>query len=147
MPAGNKLTPGHIEIEERDNNAVAMRLSGATFQQIADQLDYANRGAAHKGVTAALKRAAREANSEMLELELGRLDRLQTAHWVKAIQGDIKAAEYCLRVIDRRCKLLGLDAAIKIEQDIHIFDTREELEHEAEQIIAAIKDRMNEPAT
>ena len=43
--------------------------------------------------------------------ELTRLDRLQRAHWVKALQGDVDATDRVLRVISMRVKLLGLSHA------------------------------------
>jgi hypothetical protein len=104
--------------EERRKNAVALRLAGAAWQAIADQLGYASRGAACEDVrrAMALSRAelAQSAN-ELRETELSRLDRLQAALWTKAINGDVKAVDAALKIIDRRIRLLGLDAPQQVE--------------------------------
>ena len=43
-------------------------------------------------------------------MELMRLDELQAAHWGQAVSGDVKSAEFILKVIDKRTKMLGLIA-------------------------------------
>jgi hypothetical protein len=69
---------------ERRTKAIAMRIAGAEWQQIADQLGYSSRGAACKDVTRALQaRLAEQAASvDMLrEVELMRLDALTREAW------------------------------------------------------------------
>lgn len=124
-----------ITAAARDTDAVKLRVAGATFQQIADQLGYVDKSHASQAVKRCLKKAAREATQEMFELELQRLEDLQVTYWVQARAGDKKAAELCLKIIDRRCKLLGLDAAIKIDHDLHVYSTREEMEAELVRIL------------
>jgi len=55
-------------------------------------------------------------------LELLRLDELLNALWDTAIAGDLKAVDRVLKVMERRAKLLGLDAPFEIKTDgqIHI---------------------------
>lgn len=45
---------------------------------------------------------------ELLAMELQRLDALQDAHWGQATSGDVRSAEFILKVIDKRSKMLGL---------------------------------------
>ena len=45
---------------------------------------------------------------EFRALELQRLDRLQVALWPKALEGDVSAIQGTLKIIDQRCRLLGL---------------------------------------
>lgn len=97
----------------RRAQAIQMRLAGLTYDVIAQRLKYSSRQAAAKDIERALAVALRDANrsaEEFREVELMRLDRLQAAAWATAIQGDPRAIHACLQVIDRRCKLLGLDA-------------------------------------
>lgn len=97
----------------RRAQAIQMRLAGLTYDVIAQRLKYSSRQAAAKDIERALAVALRDANrsaEEFREVELMRLDRLQAAAWAKAVQGDPRAIHACLQVIDRRCKLLGLDA-------------------------------------
>lgn len=104
---------------ERRAKAIAMYLGGVTdWQKIATTLGYASRGAAHTDVTRALERATAEANRNadvLRQQELMRLDRLQQALWTKALAGDPKATYAVLGIIDRRCKILGLDAPVRHE--------------------------------
>lgn len=98
---------------ERRGKAIAMRLAGVDYQAIADRLGYAGRAAACKDISRALEQHTAEAlrNADQLrQQELMRLDRLQAAVWTKALAGDPKAVETALKVVDRRIRLLGLDA-------------------------------------
>jgi hypothetical protein len=106
---------------QRRSQAIALKLAGAEWQQIADTLGYADRGAACKDVTRALEAAIAEgrAGAEILrETELLRLDRLQRGHWSQAVGGDPRAADTVLKVIDRRCRLLGLDVPPDVEEQM-----------------------------
>ena len=47
----------------------------------------------------------------LLTMELDRLDQLQRAVWADALGGDTKAVDACLKIIDKRAKLLGLENA------------------------------------
>ena len=47
--------------------------------------------------------------TELLQLELERLDTLQQAAWVWALKGNAEAYRNVLRTMERRAKYLGLD--------------------------------------
>jgi hypothetical protein len=103
---------------KRRAQAIALRLAGMDYQTIADRLDYSSRGAASKDVHRALEEnleAESAAAQTLRELEVQRLDRMQAAAWAKAAKGDLKAIETVLKVIDRRCRLLGLDKPARAE--------------------------------
>lgn len=103
---------------ERRAKAIALRIAGLEYQQIADRLGYASRGAAYTDINRALEQHVAEMRSSaevLRQQELARLDRLQASLWPQAVAGDNKVAETILRIIDRRCKLLGLDAPTKHE--------------------------------
>lgn len=103
---------------ERRRQAVALRLAGMPYDAIAEKLKYADRAAAHKDITRALEQSAKELHRNLDVLrqeELERLNRLQAGLWAAAVAGDTKAAQAVLGIIDRRCKLLGLDAPIRHE--------------------------------
>ena len=105
----------------RRGKAVAMRLAGLDFQTIADRLGYADRAAAHKDITRALESNVAEMhrNADVLrQEELARLDRLQAGAWTAAAAGDVKAIQAVLGIIDRRCKLLGLDVVDRRDQPL-----------------------------
>lgn len=103
---------------ERRGKAVAMRLAGLDYETIANRLGYASRGAACQDITRALEAnvAEQNRNADVLrQEELQRLNRLQAGVWQAAVSGDTKAVDTALRIIDRRCKLLGLDAPVRHE--------------------------------
>lgn len=103
---------------ERRSKAVAMRLAGIDYDTIAQRLGYSDRGAAHKDISRALEQNVAELsrNADVLrQEELQRLDRLQAGVWAAAAAGDTKAVDTALKIIDRRCKLLGLDAPQRVE--------------------------------
>jgi len=85
-----------------------MLTHGATYQEAADELGYANRGTVHRIVQQSL--AAHEVASveTLREVEVRRLDALQVGLWDAAEAGDVEAAHLCLRVILARIKVLGL---------------------------------------
>ncbi|MBM0203537.1 hypothetical protein JNW90_10725 [Micromonospora sp. STR1s_5] len=97
---------------ERRAKAVALRLSGTHLDVIAEALDYSSPAAVSKDIsramTAAIKVQSRNAE-ELRMVELMRLDRVQRGLWPAAIAGDVKSAETVLKIIDKRCRLLGLD--------------------------------------
>lgn len=98
---------------DRQTKAVALRLAGLDFVHIADQLGYSSRGAAVADVESAISARIEDGTrslDELREIELLRLDRLQAAAWAKALSGEHKSIELVLKILDRRCKLLGLDA-------------------------------------
>lgn len=77
-----------------------------------------------------------KAVEELRETELGRLDRLQAAHWQQAMGGHVGSSRMVLSCIEARAKLLGLyapvrvDARVRSELDAQIEALIEELEAE-----------------
>ena len=109
-------TPGkhsrRIVALEREQRALELRKAGATYQQIADAMGLSTMGAYN-----AVKRAIGKLNNKITEdakavrrLELERLNQAQLAIWPRVQKGDIKAINALLRIMERRAKLLGLDA-------------------------------------
>ena len=93
----------------RRARAVELRTQGLTYEQIAAQLGYKNRGTVHRMVSDALKAQTVEAVDQLRSLEVERLDRLQFGVWQKAMAGDVPSGMLAIRVIMARCRLLGLD--------------------------------------
>ncbi|MFF4644978.1 hypothetical protein [Streptomyces sp. NPDC001389] len=103
---------------ERRAKAIRLKIDGASYTEIAEQLGYSSRGSACSDVRRALEKHVIEeglAVEAWRELELARLDLLQKAIWPEATEGNPRAIETALKILDRRAKLLGLDSAIKLE--------------------------------
>jgi hypothetical protein len=105
-----KRLANQLASHDRKLQALELRKAGATYQAIADQLGYRSVSGAHKAVTAALKATLREPADQLRELELTRLDAMLLPLWRRVQSGDEKAVDRALRIMERRARLLGLDA-------------------------------------
>lgn len=101
--------------EERRQRALELRRTGATFEQIAKKLEYRSPAEAARDITRMLTSVIRETSEEVRAVELARLDGLMVTLWPSARRGDLQAVDRVLKVMERRAKLLGLDAAQKHE--------------------------------
>ena len=104
-----------VAAHTRQLQALELRKAGATYQAIAEQLGYAHAKGAYKAVTSALKLTLREPADELRELEVARLDAMLLPLWRRVQSGDEKAVDRVLRIMERRARLLGLDAPTRGE--------------------------------
>ena len=95
--------------EYRKARSVELAMQGMSYDAIAAELGYANRGTAWRVVNKALTERVDGAVEEYREMELARLDSLQAALWPKAMDGDARAVDSILKIIDKRVRILGLD--------------------------------------
>lgn len=111
----------------RKARAVELLLDGHNYDQIASELGYANRGTAWRTVQRALHDREVKAVDTYREIELARLDALQAGCWEAAVSGDRIAIETVLKVIQQRCRLLGLSglkATMESNQGLFVTDGR-----------------------
>lgn len=98
------------DAEKRQRQALELHLAGATYDEIARQLEYASRSGAYKAVQKALeeRRApdSTPADAKPAETELARLDAMLQGLWPKARKGDVAAVDRVLLIEQRREKLL-----------------------------------------
>lgn len=93
---------------ELDAQALDLRRAGASPQRIAAELHFKTARQADAAVVRALKAQATPTDpGRIRELELDRLDRLQTALWVKALRGDMAAVDRVTRIGEQRMRLAG----------------------------------------
>jgi hypothetical protein len=92
----------------RHARAVELVTQGLTYQQVADELGYANRGTVYRIVHQTLAADTTQAVEMLHELEVARLDALQASLWGRAVAGDLEAVRAALRIVIARCRLLGL---------------------------------------
>lgn len=112
-----RVTRTKVEIRERQRQALELRLAGETFQSIAGKLDYKSKHGAYKAVETALREITREPAEAVRQLELQRLDAMLVTLWPQMQRGDLQALAGCLKIGERRAKLLGLDAAEPAKAD------------------------------
>ena len=104
------------EVIERERKVLEARLLGLPWETIAKEVGYASAGAAYNAYSRALVRTLREPAEEIRQQELERLDRMMTRFYNDAIRtGNPASASTTLRIMERRAKLLGLDAPTKID--------------------------------
>lgn len=119
-PAKRKRRAIAVSVLERRRLVLEYAKTGASFRAIADRVReelglprYAFQQA-HEDFKAALQTFRDDLKLEAahyVALELERLDALTEALWPKAMSGQTPAVAAILRVMERRAKLLGLDAA------------------------------------
>src|SRR5699024_8410222 len=112
--AGKHANAKEFERAERKKNAVELRLAGASYRDIGNALGCST-VTAMNDCKEALAEIPMQQADEMRTVELSRLDLLQRAVWGKAIKGDLQAVDRALKIIDRRAKLLGLDAPQQVQ--------------------------------
>jgi hypothetical protein len=137
-----------------------MRIGGASYRAIGEQLGITESGAA-KAVKRAMKRIADEVkeNAEQYrDLQLERLDKMLLAVWSDAIKGSYGAVDRVLKIEYQRAKLLGLDAPTQVSitwqtellqliesGDVTLDEAREELGDDlANEFFAAAGIRLGE---
>lgn len=109
-----------VGLSARDRAAVALRLAGAGFQEIAEVLELADAGQARLAVERGLAvEAGGEGDRERLRLEEERrLMGLLKPLWAKAVDPEspeqVVASRAALAVIDRHARLMGLDAPTEV---------------------------------
>jgi len=126
-----------IDRVNRDLAILNMRLHGLTFPEIARKLPEAgfkrvSVSRIYAIVGKALRSAPNQPARDLRQLELMRLDQLQAAHYKNAMNGDAAAAQRVLAIMDRRAKLLGLDAAA--ETGASLDEARDSLIKKLEQL-------------
>lgn len=100
-----------VEIAERRQQVAANIRAGTDYRTIAEAL-HVSVGTIASDFKAIMKdwRAhAVVAVEDVVFLELERLNTLQNAIWAKAVGGDYKAIELCLKISERRVKMLGVE--------------------------------------
>ena len=115
--AAAKSSVRRIRTTEKTLRALELRKRGLNYTQIGEKLG-CHRSTACRYVMSELENLAdkcREEAAHVRDLELQRLDALYLKAWEAVEGGDLPSIDRCLRVQERRAKLLGLDAAEKVE--------------------------------
>ncbi|MGV0154163.1 hypothetical protein ACSW29_12575 [Rhodococcus sp. GB-02] len=102
------------EERARAQRCLDMKLQGNTWTVIAEVEGYADRSGPRHAVERLLDRVESARVADYREVEAARLDALQAMHWKAALTGDLKSAEFVLKVSAQRTKLLGLAVPEKL---------------------------------
>lgn len=97
------------EKAEQDEKALKLRRAGISPAVIAEQLGLRSAAAAEAAILRALDAQGGTADPATVRaLELDRLDQLQRAVWVQAVQGDMKAIDQVKQLAEMRVRLSGI---------------------------------------
>lgn len=99
----------------RQEKALELRRAGMAFSAIAAHIGI-SKSRAHELVCAGLEDARDQiaaTSNELRAEEVSRLDGMLEKVYPKAAQGDLLAVDRVLKIMERRAKLLGLDAPIR----------------------------------
>lgn len=119
-PTPNARVAAKIERDIRRAQAIKLAIDGYTYDEIADQLGYSSRQAAHRDVKAALAPAAaavREAGAEYYAVQAARLERMHREAW-RIFEEYSTGDEYSDRADQR---LAALDRAMKASAELRKF--------------------------
>lgn len=112
---GAKTSPETAAAKMKAAKALELRMEGKTFEAIAEELGYAGKQGAYDAVRRSLEAITREPAEALLKLDLERLDAMWGIHYLNAQAGDVQALAACMKIMERRAKLLGLDAPVKTD--------------------------------
>lgn len=119
-----QLSPATLKARQREKQAFDLRLAGATFADIADQLDYRWPSSAHHAVMRYLKRLGPpDEAKDMRKLQVQRLRRLLLAVWNRATRSpaDDKAQQRALNILKEISALLGLYVPRELKADLTLI--------------------------
>ena len=111
----SKLSPRRIDAQQRQHQAMELRMAGRTWQEIADHLGYKSHTGAYEAVKVALSRSNHEAAEDYRSLTIGRLTKILQVHWPLMLQADNNSTRLCLQTIKDMREVLGLDSPSKFE--------------------------------
>tara|TARA_B100000519_G_scaffold132739_1_gene114692 strand:+ start:2881 stop:3372 length:492 start_codon:yes stop_codon:yes gene_type:complete len=132
------------------SNILRLRKMGYDAQRISDELDIPLDRVSNI-IKSALKKLTKEmkgAAEEIRCLELSRLDEMQTAIWQDCMDGKLTAIDRVLKIMERRSRLVGLDAPerLNIKTDIKIEQMNEAKDRLMSKILDMVpEDEAEEP--
>lgn len=119
---GMKTNKATLGARVKAAQAMTLRMEGRTFDAIAKELGYAGKQGAYDAVRRSLREVIREPAEELIRLDLERLDVLWGIQYLNAQSGDVQAMAACMKIMERRAKILGLDAVPKAPEADSLLD-------------------------
>ncbi|MEY2655068.1 MAG: Rhodococcus phage Jace [Pseudomonadota bacterium] len=116
MAAANKTSAAKAVTLQRQQASLELRRMGMGYIEIGNRLGI-SKSQAHRLVQAGLADARAQIGAEANDLkseEISRLDAMLAGLWPDARKGQHGAVDRVLKIMERRAKLLGLDAPVKL---------------------------------
>lgn len=109
-----------LELLNKENLVVYMRhKEGKTLETIARELGYANASGVQKAYKRAVKRIEHPDSDDYFQAHIERLDALIETYTLPAANGNLRSADFLLRVMNQQADLLGLKAPVQIQQEVN----------------------------
>ena len=127
-----------IRVRENKLRAIELRKCGLNYREIGQAMGV-TAVVAWKWVRSVLDETAKkcdEGAEHLRQIELERMDELWSNIWPAAKQGDLDYIKACMRIMERRAQLLGLDAPKKLEVDANVTS---DIDQQLTVLIAGIK--------
>ena len=127
------------ELEAKELKVLELRRAGFTFQRIAEEVGYATPSGAQRALERVMTRNVPQAPEEFRWQELDRLDRMQVALWPRAMKGDDRAIGTIVRLMERRARLVGIDAPQRIQAEVVNYDGNRDIDGDIERIVNILR--------
>jgi hypothetical protein len=127
------------ELEAKEAKVLELRRAGFTFQRIAEEVGYATPSGAQRALERIMTRNVPQAPEEFRWQELDRLDRMQVALWPRAMKGDDRAIGTIVRLMERRARLVGIDAPQRIQAEVVNYDGNRDIDGDIERIVNILR--------
>lgn len=111
----------YIEQMERHTEAIRLRKSGMSYDEIGRRLNVAPH-VAYEYVVTGLSHFVEEPGEEVRKMEILRLDAMLHAIWAACMSGDLEAIDRALKIEQFRAKITGMLMPIKIDIEVRIRD-------------------------
>jgi hypothetical protein len=132
-PAGKAPDP---EVLDKEQQVLMLRRQGHTWDAISQRVGYSSPSSSRDAFLRASNRIIRDDLNEVRQMEIDRLDIALSAIWHQIEAGDLLAINTMLKIMDRRSKMLALDAPRRLHvQEVVPEVSVEELERKIQQII------------
>tara|TARA_R110002110_G_scaffold54098_9_gene155463 strand:- start:308 stop:889 length:582 start_codon:yes stop_codon:yes gene_type:complete len=130
--------------QEKQKRAMALKLAGASYAQIAESIGYADASGAYKAVSRGMKNSLQESAGDLRKIHYGRLEHMLMLVWPAVNQGDSSAVSSALQVMDRMERLYGLNEAQKVDITAGARETIIVADGEKSEYIKALREAIEE---
>ena len=116
MATSNKANKDSVQSKARQDEAIALRITGLSYSKISEQIGI-SKTQAYNLVTAGLEEISKNVTDKaeaLRTLEVARMDEMLAALWPTIVDGGDNGpnsmnVDKVLKIMERRTKLLGLD--------------------------------------
>ena len=133
-----KKVKKEISVLQREYEVIKLRTEGKTYQQIADQLGYADDTGARAAWLRAMERIPAESVNEYRQIQMNRLEATIAILWPKIEAGDLQAFPAFMAALKEQSALLGLYAPKEAKLEVTTYEGRA-LRERAEEIIGILR--------